>query len=179
MKVCYSSLPFILAAILITSGCTHNKTIERFSPTNWSEIGRQAMDAKRWNEALNAYNKAIELNPNDASAYNNRGLAYDNLDKNDLAIADYEKAIELNPKYGDAFNNRGKTFGKLGDYKQAILNYDRAIELNPKNADAYYNRGNAYSRLGDYTYANQDLKKAANLGNILAQKYLKEKGFTW
>ena len=153
MKVRCSSLLFILTVIFITAGCTHNKTIEGFtandlseiSATNWSEIGRQAIDANRWNEAINAYDKALELNPNDASAFNNRGFAYSN----------------------------------LGKYRQAILDYDRAIELNPKDADAYYNRGNAYSRLGNSIYANQDLKKAANLGNILAQKYLKEKGFTW
>ena len=174
-----SSLLFLLAAILITAGCTHHKPIEGRIATNWSEIGRQAVKAKRWNEALNAYNKAIEVNPNDASAYNHRGLVYHNLDKNNLAIADYDKAVELNPEYGDAFNNRGKTLAGLSDYKQAILNYDRAIELNQKNADAYYNRGYAYSRLGNSTYANQDLKKAARLGNIFAQKLLKEKGITW
>ena len=179
MKVRCSSLLLLLAAILMTAGCTHNKTIEGFSATNWSEIGRKAIDAKRWNEALNAYSKAIELNPNDASAYNNRGLAYDNLDKNDLAIADYSKAIELNPEYGDAFNNLGKTFSRLGDYKRAILYYDRAIELNRKDADAYYNRGDAFSRLGNSKYANEDLKIAAKLGNIFAQKSLKEKGITW
>jgi tetratricopeptide (TPR) repeat protein len=179
MKVRCSSLLFLLAAILITDGCTHNKTIEGFGATKWSEIGRQASEAHRWNEALNAYDKAIKLNPNDASAYNNRGLAYDNLDKNDLAIADYSKALELNPEYRDAFNNLGKTFSRLGDYKRAILYYDRAIELNRKDADAYYNRGNAYSKLGNSTYANEDWKVAAKLGNIFAQKSLKEKGITW
>ena len=179
MKVRCSSLLFLLAAILITTGCTHNKTIKGFSAANWSEIGRQAIGAKNWNEALNAYNKTIELDPNNASAYNNRGLAYYNLDKDDLAIADYEKAIELNPKYGDAFNNLAKTYGRRGYYKQAILFYDRVIELNPKDADAYYNRGKAYERLGDSRFANQDLKIAAKLGNIFAQKSLKEKGITW
>ena len=142
LKVSCSSLLFLFAAILIITDCTHNKTIQGFSAANWSEIGRQAIDAKHWNEALNAYNKVVEQNPNDASAYNNRGLAYDNLEKNDLAIADYEKAIELNPQYGDAFNNLAKTYGRHGYYKQAILFYDRVIELNPKDADAYYNRGN-------------------------------------
>jgi tetratricopeptide (TPR) repeat protein len=179
MKIIYSLLVSLSVAIIITAGCTHNKTIEGFSAAKWSEIGRQAIDANRWNEALNAYDKAIELNPDNASAYNNRGLAYDHLDKNDLAIADYKKAIELNPKYGDAFNNLGKTFSKLEDYKRAILYYDRAIELNRKDADAYYNRGNAFSNLGNSKYANDDLKIAAQLGNILAQKYLKEKGITW
>ena len=179
MKVRCSSLLFILTVIFITAGCTHNKTIEGFSATKWSEIGRQAIDAHRWNEALNAYDKAIEINPNDASAYNNRGLVYDNLDKNDMAIADYKKAIELNPNYGDAFNNLGKTYGRHGDYQRAVLYYDRAIEINKKDADAYYNRGDAFSKLGNSKYANDDLKMAAKLGNIFAQKSLKEKGITW
>jgi tetratricopeptide (TPR) repeat protein len=179
MKVRCSSLRCLFAALLITVGCTHHQTIEGFNAAHWSEIGRQAIDAKRWNEALNAYNKAIDLNPNDASAYNNRGLAYDNLDKDDQAIADYDKAIELNPAYGEAFNNLAKTYGRRGYYKQAILFYDRVIRLNPKDADAYYNRGNAYGKIGDSTYANQDLKIAAKLGNIFAQKSLKEKGIAW
>jgi tetratricopeptide (TPR) repeat protein len=145
MKVRCISLLFILTVIFITAGCKHNKTIEGFSAAKWSEIGHQAIDANRWNEALNAYNKAIELNP----------------------------------KYGDAFNNLGKTYGRRGDYKRAILYYDRAIELNPKYADAYYNRGDAFSRLGNSEYANEDWKVAAKLGNIFAQKSLKEKGITW
>jgi Flp pilus assembly protein TadD len=179
VKVRYSLLLCLCAAILIAAGCTHNKTIEGFSSANWSEAGRQAIDAKRWNEALHAYNKVIDLNPNDAYAYNHRGLAYDNLDKDDLAIADYDKAIELNPEYGDAFNNLAKAYGRRGFYKQAILFYDRVIRLNPNDADAYYNRGNAYERIGDSTYANQDLKIAAKLGHIFAQKSLKAKGITW
>jgi len=179
MKVIYILLLSFSVAVLITVGCAHHKTIDGFSDAQWSEIGRQAIDANRWSEALNAYDKAIELNPDNASAYNNRGLAYDHLDKNDPAIADYKKAIELNPKYGDAFNNLGKTFSKLENYQRAILYYDRAIELNRKDADAYYNRGHAFSKLGNSKYANDDLKVAAQLGNILAQKYLKEKGITW
>jgi tetratricopeptide (TPR) repeat protein len=178
VKVIHGTMLFLFV-VMLTVGCTHNTTIEGVSAAKWSEIGHQAIDANRWSEALNAYDKAIELNPNDASAYNNRGLAYDNLDKNDLAIANYKKAIELNPKYGDAFNNLGKTFIKLGDYQRATLYYDRAIELNRKDADAYYNRGYAFSKLGNSTYANEDLKVAAKLGNISAQKFLKEKGIPW
>ena len=64
-------------------------------------------------------------------------------------------------------------------WNEALNAYDKTIELNPKDADAYYNRGNAYSRLGNSQYANEDLKIAAKLGNIFAQKSLKEKGITW
>ncbi|WP_241392517.1 tetratricopeptide repeat protein [Brachyspira hyodysenteriae] len=43
--------------------------------------------------------KAIELNPNDFMAYNNRGNAKDNLGLYKEAIEDYNKATELNPDY--------------------------------------------------------------------------------
>ena len=39
--------------------------------------------------------------------------------------------------------------------------------------------GTSYGKLGDFTFANKDLKMAAKLGNIFAQKSLKEKGMTW
>jgi len=73
----------------------------------------------------------------------------------------------------------GTAYSKLGNYNQAITDYDKAIELNPKYGDAYYNRGNAYCRLGNSTYANEDWNMAAKLGNMFAQKSLKEKGITW
>ena len=115
----------------------------------------------------------------DANACCRRGEDYGESGQLNKAMAEFNKAIELNPKYGDAFNNLAKTYGRRGYYKQAILFYDRVIELNPKDADTYYNRGKAYDRLDDSRFANQDLKIAAKLGNIFAQKSLKEKGITW
>ena len=61
--------------------------------------------------AIENYNKAIELDPNDADAYNNRGLAYYYLEEYERAIEDYNKAIELNPNY--AYNNRELAISKL------------------------------------------------------------------
>ena len=51
--------------------------------------------------------KAIELNPNYAKAYYNRGIAKFDLQDYKGAIADYTKAIELNPNYAKAYYNRG------------------------------------------------------------------------
>ena len=58
------------------------------------------------------FSDAIELNPNDAEAYNNRGVAYSNKGDYDRAIADYTKAIELNPDYVEAYSNRGGAYVK-------------------------------------------------------------------
>jgi tetratricopeptide (TPR) repeat protein len=58
--------------------------------------------------AIKDYSKAIELKPDYAVAYNNRGNAYKNKGDIDLAIADYRKALQINPNYKlaqDSLNN--------------------------------------------------------------------------
>jgi len=149
MKIRCSSLLFILVALLITVGCAHNKTIEGFNAIEWFEIGRQASIDNHLDKALNAFNKAIELDPKVAKAYVNRGHAYYYLGNYNQAIADYNKVIELDPKDAEAYVSRGNAYDSLGNYKQAIADYYKAIELNPKNTYAYVNRGGAYVKLSN------------------------------
>ena len=52
---------------------------------------------KQYEKAINDYNKAIDLNPDYVSAYNNRGTAYFSLGEFEKAIEEYDKAIELDP----------------------------------------------------------------------------------
>src|SRR5208282_248957 len=133
MKIRYSSLVFILGALLIIAGCADNKTINRLNANKWFETGRQAGIANRWNEAIDAFNKALELNPKYAAAYYNRGAAYYYLGSYNQAIADYNKAIELNMKDAMVYYNRGSAYYSLGKYDLAIADYDKAIELDPKS----------------------------------------------
>ena len=75
------------------------------------------------------YNKAIELKPNPATSYYNRGRSKYYLKDYYGAIEDYNKAIELNPNAADAYNNRGMAkkqlkvflgfFGACKDWKIA------------------------------------------------------------
>ena len=96
------------------------------------------------------YTKAIELNPNDANAYNERGVLHYAIDKYPEAIADYTKAIEINPKYVFAYFNRGLIYQDLKKYEEAIADYTKAIELDPDKwsaaslTDAYNHREEAY-----------------------------------
>ncbi len=55
-------------------------------------------DKGQVDEAIACYQKAIELDPKDAIAHNNLGLALQAKDQRDEAIASYMKAIELDPK---------------------------------------------------------------------------------
>jgi tetratricopeptide (TPR) repeat protein len=117
--------------------------------------------------------KIIELNPEDAKAYYNRGIAYYFLGQYLQAIKDYNKSIELNPEFAEAYYNRGFIYDKLGQYSQAIKDYNKAIELDSGEAKAYYNRGNAYGKLGQYLQAIKDYNKVIELDPENAKEIMK------
>ena len=91
--------------------------------------------------------KAIEINPQLAWAYSNRGITYENLNQHEKEIEDFTKAIEINPQDADAYVNRGIAYGSLNQSGHAIQDYTKAIEINPQYANAYANRGDAYQML--------------------------------
>ncbi|MFK4878834.1 tetratricopeptide repeat protein [Lactococcus petauri] len=93
------------------------------------------------------YLKAIELNPEDTTAYFNLGNVYSALNKNEEAIVQYLKAIELNPEDTTAYFNLGNVYSELNKNEEAIVQYLKVIELNPEDAIAYFNLGNVYSKL--------------------------------
>ncbi len=93
------------------------------------------------------YNKAIELDPQNSDAYNNRGIAKKDLNDYAGAIADYNKAIELDPQHSVVYNNRGLAKNDLKDYAGAIADYDKAIELFPQYTRVYDNLIELYEEL--------------------------------
>ena len=72
-----------------------------------------------YDRAIEDYTKAIELDPNPADAYNNRGVAYGKKDESDCAIKDYTKAIELNPNRDITYYNRAGVWLYLQEWEKA------------------------------------------------------------
>jgi len=106
--------------------------------------GSAFADIENLDEALKDYNKAIELNKEDAYIYICRGYIFSIKGQEEDAIKDYTKAIELDPKETSVYFNRGISFGKKGYYGKAIIDLTKFIQLEPGSYEAYYNRGNAY-----------------------------------
>ncbi len=135
--------------------------------------------AKRgqYQRAIDAYNQAIRLQPDQAMTYNNRGAAYCNLGQYDLAIDDFNNAIRLSPGDPATYCNRGIVYGKLGQYKLAIDDFNTAIRLNPDYAAAYYDRGVSYILQGNKKLGCPDAKKACDLGTCALSELTKNKGY--
>ena len=87
-KIKYLMLSIILIAILC-AGCTGK------SADDWTNEADALLEQGRYDEALQAYDKAIELNPQYSEAWNNKGIALDKLGKIAEAQVCYDKAKEL------------------------------------------------------------------------------------
>ncbi len=118
---------------------------------------------KRYEEAIEAYEKAIELDPKDAYAWVNKGFALDELKRYEEAIEAYEKAIELDPKNDFSWVSKGISLWQLKRYEEAIEAYEKAIELNPKNDFPWVNKGISLSELTRYEEAIEAYEKAIEI----------------
>jgi tetratricopeptide (TPR) repeat protein len=104
-----------------------------------------------------------EINPDNADAYNNKGLSLYYSGKYNEAIECYDKALEINPDYAQAYYNKGIILSVNGYNNEAIECYDKALEINPQNADAYYNKGLSLSALKNYPEAIECYDKALEI----------------
>ncbi len=119
----------LLTVVLLTAnilvGCGPAK-----GTAEWHlDQGNRLTGQGRYDEAIEEYNKAIEMAPEDADAYNNRGFAYVQKGELDQAIADFDKAIELDPELAEAYNNRGYAYYLKGEVAKAVSDFEKCIEL--------------------------------------------------
>ncbi|MTJ45766.1 serine protease [Dolichospermum flos-aquae] len=121
--------------------------------------------------AIDDYNQAIKINPNDALAYYNRGVVRKKLEDKQGAIDDYTQAIKINPNFTEVYNNRGVVRYDLGDKQGAIEDYNQAIKFNPNFTEAYYNRGVVRYDLGDKQGAIEDYNQAIKFNPNFTEAY--------
>ena len=115
-------------------------------------------DLKKYDRAIDDYNKAIELAPEDAGVYFNMGKSYQKLGQYDRSIANYSKAIELNPHYAEAYNNFAFLLATTKDKKyidgrKALQFALKAVGLSNNNPANWDTLAAAYAELGEFSKA--------------------------
>lgn len=146
----------------------HDPTVAESRPKRSStkdicDRGVQKAHQGNFVAAIRDYNQALQIDPNNAEAYNQRGLARYKLKAYKEAFADYAQALQLNPQLAEVYYNRGTARRKLGYAQGAIQDFDQAIRLNPTDARAYEKRGMTRNDLADHPRAIADLQQAAKL----------------
>ncbi len=137
----------------------------------WSNLGNLYGLQKKFDLSLNAYSKAIEYNPSNASTYLNRAITLSMMGQYAKSIPDFSKSIELEPKVALTYKNRAYTLLQLGQYDQSIRDYDKAIELYAYDTLSFLNRGISKFNAKKYQEAIDDFKHYISLSPNNPQAY--------
>jgi len=129
----------------------------------YSDRGVAKWRLNQTKEAIEDFNKSIQLSPENAAVYNNRGNALMDLGHPDEAVKDFDRAVALSPNYGAAYNNRGNARVALGQYALAFQDFRKAVELMPQSAVPFNGRGMAHAELKRYHAAVRDLSRAISI----------------
>jgi tetratricopeptide (TPR) repeat protein len=132
----------------------------------YNRLAKNKYEKGDYQGALDDYNHAIQLDPNYARAYANRGglkiLVFKDYQG---ALVDLNRAIQVDPNSAQAYISRGglKTL-TFQDYRGALADLNRAIQIDPNDIDAYNNRAALkYHKLKDRAGGIADLQKLAKL----------------
>lgn len=137
--------------------------------TNFYNLGTAYLKNGDWEKALTNFNKAIDLNPKLARAYNNRGsIKVGHPIKNEIydqvgALTDFNKSIELEPDFLEPYINRGRVKKAEKDFDGALKDFNRAIEIKPDDEEAYVFRGQVKIEKNDLDGAVSDMNVAIKL----------------
>jgi len=145
--------------------------ISLYSYTNtYAQTEKEIFDAGvllfkqgQYQQAIDSFSKLIEVAPDNADAYKNRGVSYMKQEKFDLAVLDFEKAKKLFPELKGLYSNLGVAWYYKKEYEKAIENYDIEIEMAPENHVAYFNRALSLAELGKNKEALEDLSRTLKL----------------
>jgi len=158
-----------------------NKAIEKYPesidkailPIDWiyNLSGLSFKKLEQYENALEMFAKAIEINPREKYYYNS-ALSYYWLEQYDLALEMYEKVIELNPRYNKAYNDCGYIYYKLEKYDKALEMYSKAIEINNKDNMLYANRGLVFEKMEQDEKALKDYSKGIELNPEATDIYI-------
>ena len=142
----------------------------------WTDKGNAAAQQANYEDAADAFARAVSLSPNNARARYNLALAQQYLGDAETAVAGYRRAIDLDPQLLDAYINLGNLYGELGLYEEALETFQQALELEPENDDLYLSLGDAYRTQYLYPDAIQAYRQTLilNAENVGASQNLRE-----
>ncbi|MBK1669684.1 hypothetical protein CKO28_16720 [Rhodovibrio sodomensis] len=134
----------------------------------WISADRTRVPPKtvaEWQQtAIDAFERARELDPGLARPYFGLGLMFGSDIKYAVAKRYFDKALERNPRYLRARQFRGRTLHNMGAFEDAIKDFDAAIALEPSEASLFVYRARSEIAQNNLVQARTDLQQARALG---------------
>ncbi|MFL5700904.1 MAG: protein kinase domain-containing protein [Ktedonobacteraceae bacterium] len=109
--------------------------------------------AKRYGEALSAFEQALRLDSKDASIYNFKGVVLCDLKRYNEALAAFEETLQFDPGFAMAYSNKGVALSGLKRYHEALDACEQAIRLDPNLPSGYKSKAEVLYHLKRYQEA--------------------------
>jgi predicted TPR repeat methyltransferase len=139
-----------------------NILLQKFPSSSvlYNICGAVYKDLGQFDASIEAFSRALTIQPDYADAYNNKGLVLKDQGKLEEAIKAYNKALAIKPDHADAYYNMGNALQEQGKLEEAIEAYNKALTIKPDYAGAYNNMGNALQEQGKLEEAIEAYNKA-------------------
>ncbi|MGB4698156.1 MAG: tetratricopeptide repeat protein [Methanothrix sp.] len=149
------AIALLALAMLCASSLAQENTAE-----DWYKKGRDLAKNGSYEEAVFAYNRAIELEPNNATFYtaivpnlNMLALTTNNQSKRNESLEAIDKALEIDPKNPVAWEQKGSMLSQIQRYNESLEAYDKAIE----NIDSYSQDAHSQTEFLSYTWTSKSI----------------------
>jgi len=128
--------------------------------------GLLLISESRYEDALGAFEKILEINPQDEFALLGIGFVLRNLNRLSEALEAFEKVLKINPKAEFGLFMKGLTLGDLGKFEEALNSFNEALEINPKNESVLSLKGAALGSLGRLEEALESFNRVLEINSI-------------
>ena len=153
---------------------THTLACTSRNSTAHTNLGETLQRLGKTAEAVAHFDRALQIDPDDAMAHNNLGVALWEQGKIIPAIQHYQRALRINPDYAEAHHNLGIALDDQGKVIEAIAHYHRALQIKPAYTQAHINLGNALQGQGKFSEAIEHYRQALRIkpGDAMAHNNL-------
>ncbi len=158
----------------------YRREIEK-NPANanaWCFLGILHYDLSRFEDSVEAYQKALEVQPEFPVALSNLANSLGALERFEEAEACVRKALELNPQYPTAWNNLGALLVKQGKFREATETFEKSLELMPDNESVHRNLGAVLIRQGKLAEGTEYSNSALRLNPRSAEAH-RNRAIVW
>ena len=169
--------PTLIAAlaviIIFASISCENLKISRLQANHYFTQANQAFTEQKYRDAIENYEKALELNPNLVQAHRFLGESYKavfspgvdterNMERAEKALEALKKAYEISPENEDIIHSLADMYDKLRNFEEAEKLFLKILEMNPTNMSNYYVVAEFYKRYAGGESEDEDEEKAEN-----------------
>jgi tetratricopeptide (TPR) repeat protein len=123
-------------------------------------LGNTYKSREEWDKAIQAFKRAIHIQPNFVGSHNNLGLVYAKIGDLENAEREYLTALMIQPKAIPTLMNLGNLYLRMGRLQLAQEQFQKVLSINPEISDAYLHLGDVRAAQGRWQEAEGMYRRA-------------------